>query len=52
MPAECLIVGSPVPPRCMEEPNVERCATEDGNDGANRPCFWVSPRDGRVWFRP
>lgn len=47
----CWTVGQPVAQDCLDG-GAPRCATEDGNDGAGRECWWVDPTDGRVWYRP
>jgi hypothetical protein len=50
---DCQATGAPVPAACAPPVgHPDRCATEDGNDGAGRPCWWVDPHDGRVWYRP
>lgn len=49
----CRVTSVPVPTWCLPPTgSPDRCPTEDGNDGAGRPCWWKDPQDGRVWYRP
>jgi hypothetical protein len=47
----CYTLGVPVAGECLEG-GAPQCATEDGNDGAGLPCWWVDPDKGDVWYRP
>lgn len=47
----CYSLGVPVAGECLEG-GAPRCVTEDGNDGADLPCWWVDPDKGDVWYRP
>jgi hypothetical protein len=49
-PSGCYSTTGPVARSCADYGPL--CATEDGNDGADQPCWWIDKSDGRVWYRP